>query len=123
MWRARESPSKKRQRISARPWSSFSKRLILPRSRHAPAESSTSQRWRSALGRLRVFSGAEVCTLLVAHGFREVRRRGSHVVMQKRTPESTITVPVPDHKELRIGTLQSIIRQSQLPRTLFEAES
>jgi predicted RNA binding protein YcfA (HicA-like mRNA interferase family) len=43
--------------------------------------------------------------------------------MQKRTAESTITVPVPDHKELRIGTLQSIIRQSQLPRALFEAGS
>jgi predicted RNA binding protein YcfA (HicA-like mRNA interferase family) len=43
--------------------------------------------------------------------------------MQKRIPGSTITVPVPDHKELRIGTLQSIIRQSQLPRALFEAES
>ena len=43
--------------------------------------------------------------------------------MQKRTSESTITVPVPDHKELRIGTLQSIIRQSQLPRALFEAGS
>jgi predicted RNA binding protein YcfA (HicA-like mRNA interferase family) len=43
--------------------------------------------------------------------------------MQKRTPGSTITVPVPDHKELRIGTLQSIIRQSQLPRALFEVDS
>jgi predicted RNA binding protein YcfA (HicA-like mRNA interferase family) len=53
-------------------------------------------------------------------GFREVRRRGSHIVMQKRTADSTITVPVPDHKELRIGTLHSIIRQSQLPRELFE---
>jgi predicted RNA binding protein YcfA (HicA-like mRNA interferase family) len=40
--------------------------------------------------------------------------------MQKRTADSTITVPVPDHKELRIGTLQSIIRQSKLPRGLFE---
>jgi predicted RNA binding protein YcfA (HicA-like mRNA interferase family) len=27
------------------------------------------------------------------------------------------------HKELRIGTLQSIIRQSQLPRELFEPHS
>jgi predicted RNA binding protein YcfA (HicA-like mRNA interferase family) len=40
--------------------------------------------------------------------------------MQKQTTTSTITVPVPDHKELRIGTLHSIIRQSQLPRELFE---
>jgi len=40
--------------------------------------------------------------------------------MQKRIPGSTITVPVPDHDEVRIGTLQSIIRQSGLPRALFE---
>jgi predicted RNA binding protein YcfA (HicA-like mRNA interferase family) len=50
----------------------------------------------------------------------EIRRRGSHVIMQKRADGSTITVPVPDHKEIRIGTLHSIIRQSQLPKELFE---
>jgi predicted RNA binding protein YcfA (HicA-like mRNA interferase family) len=43
--------------------------------------------------------------------------------MQKRTADSTITVPLPDHREIRIGTLQSIIRQSQLPRELFEVAS
>lgn len=53
--------------------------------------------------------------------FAEVRRRGSHVVMQKKEAGTTITVPVPDHKELRVGTLQSIIRQSGIPRTEFEA--
>jgi predicted RNA binding protein YcfA (HicA-like mRNA interferase family) len=61
-----------------------------------------------------------VCRILAAHGFEEARRRGSHIVMQQRTATSTITVPVPDHNELRIGTLQSIIRQSGLPRSLFE---
>ena len=40
--------------------------------------------------------------------------------MQKSGDEGTITVPVPDHAELRTGTLASIIRQSGLPRTLFE---
>ena len=60
------------------------------------------------------------CTILVGHGFLAVRQRGSHVVMQKRLPDTTITVPVPDHVELRIGTLQSIIRQSGLPRGEFE---
>jgi len=39
--------------------------------------------------------------------------------MQKQVPGSTITVPVPDHKEIRIGTLMSIIRQSGLDRSLF----
>jgi predicted RNA binding protein YcfA (HicA-like mRNA interferase family) len=41
--------------------------------------------------------------------------------MQKRTTEGTVTVPVPDHDELRIGTLQAVIRQSGIARTEFEA--
>jgi len=72
------------------------------------------------LGKLRVLSGNDVCKILERHGFIEVRRRGSHIAMQKRTPESTVTIPVPDHKELRSGTLMSIIRQSALPRSEFE---
>ncbi len=40
--------------------------------------------------------------------------------MQKRVGDSTITVPVPNHREIRTGTLLSIIRQSGLPRGLFE---
>lgn len=40
--------------------------------------------------------------------------------MQRRAEGATKTVPVPDHRELRIGTLRSIIRQSELPRGLFE---
>ena len=42
--------------------------------------------------------------------------------MQRRVEATTITVPVPDHRELKTGTLLSIVRQSQLPRTLFEAD-
>ncbi len=37
-----------------------------------------------------------------------------------RTNETTITVPVPNHKQLQTGTLLSIIRQTQLPKNLFE---
>ena len=73
------------------------------------------------MAKLRVLSGAEVCAILKEAGFTEVRRQGSHVVMQKKFADSTITVPVPDHKELRIGTLQSIIRQSGIPRSQFES--
>ncbi len=74
------------------------------------------------MGRLRVLSGEAVCAILRGAGFTEVRRRGSHIVMQKMTPDGTFTIPVPDHTEVRIGTLQSIIRQSGLPRRLFETE-
>jgi predicted RNA binding protein YcfA (HicA-like mRNA interferase family) len=40
--------------------------------------------------------------------------------MQLKLPDTTKTVPMPDHKELRTGTLLSIIRQSGLARELFE---
>lgn len=72
------------------------------------------------MGRLKTFSGKQVCAPLAQHGFAQVRQRGSHVIMQKRLAETTVTVPVPDHPEIRIGTLLSIIRQSGLSRTLFE---
>lgn len=73
------------------------------------------------MARLRVLSGREVCRILQQHGFTEVRRRGSHVVMQCRTEMGTITLPVPEHNEIRIGTLMAIIRQSGLPRSAFES--
>jgi predicted RNA binding protein YcfA (HicA-like mRNA interferase family) len=72
------------------------------------------------LGELRGLSGKDICRILEKHGFAEVRRRSSHIVMQKRTGEKTITVIVPDYKEIRIGTLYSIVRQSQLPKSEFE---
>ena len=72
--------------------------------------------------KLRVLSGREVCRILSQHGFLEVRRKGSHVVMQRRAEGTTITVPVPDHIEIRVGTLLSIIRQSGLSREVFEAK-
>jgi predicted RNA binding protein YcfA (HicA-like mRNA interferase family) len=73
------------------------------------------------LPKLRVLSGREICALLVLHGFTEVRRKGSHISMQRKDAATTITVPVPDHDEVRIGTLLSIIRQSGLPRSIFES--
>jgi predicted RNA binding protein YcfA (HicA-like mRNA interferase family) len=72
------------------------------------------------LGKLRVLSGREVCEILSRHGFAEVRRKGSHVIMQQRLPNTTLTVVVPDHKPVRRGTLKSIISQSKLPSQLFE---
>lgn len=72
------------------------------------------------MAKLGVWSGHEICRILAENGFVEVRRRGSHVVMQRRAAGTTTTVPVPDYQELRVGTLRSVIRQSGLPRGLFE---
>ena len=75
---------------------------------------------RYQLGKLKVLSAKEVCHILFLHGFKEVRRKGSHIVMQKEVKQSTITVIVPNHKIIRKGTLMSIIRQSGLLKSEFE---
>ena len=69
---------------------------------------------------MKVLSGKDVCRILSKHGFENIRQRGSHVIMQKKIANSTITVPVPDHKEIKRGTLQSIIRQSGISKQEFE---
>ena len=72
------------------------------------------------MGRLPNLSGKQVVAILESNGFSKVRQRGSHIIMQKVISGSTITVPVPNHKEIRTGTLRSIIRQSQISREEFE---
>jgi predicted RNA binding protein YcfA (HicA-like mRNA interferase family) len=74
------------------------------------------------LGRLRVLSGDAVCAILLREGFRKVRQRGSHRILQRTTETGTVTIPVPVHDPLRPGTLLSIIRQSSLPKRLFEEQ-
>jgi predicted RNA binding protein YcfA (HicA-like mRNA interferase family) len=72
------------------------------------------------LPELRVMSAREVCRLLESHGFVRTRQKGSHVVMQQHSRKGTRTAIVPNHPEIALGTLKSIIRQSGLPQKLFE---
>ena len=73
--------------------------------------------------KLSVLSGHEVCNLLKSHGFVRQRKRGSHIIMRRSGNGRPTTVPVPDVRELRIGTLRAIIRQSGVPRSEFETRS
>jgi len=72
------------------------------------------------LSKLKVLSGREVCKILMHNGFKKVRQKGSYIFMQKKEKQTTVTIPVPDHDDLKIGTLAGIIRQSGLPRSFFE---
>lgn len=74
------------------------------------------------MGKLRILSGKDICSILIGHGFVEVRTKGSHIIMQKSLPDSTITIPVPAHKEIKKGTLLSIIRQSEISKEIFLTE-
>ncbi len=71
---------------------------------------------------LRVLSGHDACKLLEDNGFVRDRQKGDHVTYQKKGIGTTYSVQVPMHREIAIGTLRSIIRQSALPRQLFEVD-
>jgi predicted RNA binding protein YcfA (HicA-like mRNA interferase family) len=75
---------------------------------------------RLYLGKLRVLSGLAVAKILQENGFVMVRQRGSHIILKFSNETIEISVPVPNHDKIKIGTLLSIIRQSRLPRELFE---
>ncbi|MFM8856659.1 MAG: type II toxin-antitoxin system HicA family toxin [Actinomycetota bacterium] len=57
---------------------------------------------------LPVVSGAEVIRALERIGYREVRQRGSHVMMRKGANACV----VPLHREMKRGTLAGILRQA-----------
>ncbi len=60
------------------------------------------------MGKLKILSGGEVCKILADNDFQNVRQKGSHIIMQLKIDDSTITVPVPNHKIISIGTLISL---------------
>jgi len=62
--------------------------------------------------RLPVVSASDLIKALEKEGFVVIRQRGSHVVLQKKIPGSTVTTVVPNHKELAPGTLRSILKRS-----------
>lgn len=71
--------------------------------------------------KLRVLSGPDVCRILRAHGFVEVRQKGSHIIMRRQLADRGITVPAPNHKEVARGTLKTIIAQSEIPTDEFKS--
>ena len=70
---------------------------------------------------LRPLPYREVKRKLEAAGFAEVSRRGSHVKFAHRTDQGTRTAIVPEHREIAVGTLRSILRQAGLSPDEFDA--
>ncbi len=68
--------------------------------------------------KLPVVSGCEVIRTLEHLGFSIVRQRGSHIVMRR----GSIGCVVPNHTELKIGTLAGILKQAGVsPEEFIEA--
>lgn len=67
--------------------------------------------------KLPVVSGREAIRALERLGFYVTRQRGSHVVLRK----SSQGCVVPNHKELKAGTLAGILKQAGISNDEFIA--
>ena len=56
----------------------------------------------------------QVARKLRRAGFVEVSQKGSHVKFVRRDGDEIRTAVVPRHREVRVGTLSSILRQAGL---------
>jgi predicted RNA binding protein YcfA (HicA-like mRNA interferase family) len=64
-------------------------------------------------------SSGEAIRALERLGFEQVRQPASHVVMKKETEEGEVGYVVPVHRELKVGTLSSILKQAQVTADEF----
>ncbi len=53
-------------------------------------------------------SGADLVAALEKLGFEKVRQSGSHIVMRRDSAGCV----VPNHKELKVGTVNGVLRQA-----------
>ncbi len=68
--------------------------------------------------KLPVVSGAEVVRALERLGFMIVRQRGSHIMMRRGSSGCV----VPNHRELKIGTLIGLLKQAGVsPKEFIDA--
>jgi predicted RNA binding protein YcfA (HicA-like mRNA interferase family) len=58
--------------------------------------------------KLPIVSGADAVRALERLGFVNTRRRGSHIVMRRGSSGCV----VPNHRELKIGTLAGLLKQA-----------
>ena len=66
------------------------------------------------MAKLPIVSAKDLIRALEKEGFQVVRQKGSHVVLQKRTPSETVTTVAPYHDEIAKGTLKSILRKAKI---------
>lgn len=59
-------------------------------------------------------SSREAIRALERLGFEQIRQTGSHVVMKRVTEEGEIGCVVPVHRELKVGTLNGILKQAKV---------
>lgn len=67
--------------------------------------------------RLPIISGADAVRAFQTAGWAIARRKGSHVILVKRSSRANLSVP--QHKELDPGTLRGLIRDAGISTLEF----
>jgi len=57
-------------------------------------------------------SGKELVTILEKVGFVFQRQQGSHMVLRRESPFARVVVP--NHRNLRVGTLRTILNEARM---------
>ncbi len=64
---------------------------------------------------LRKISGKECIKILCNRfGFFVKRQTGSHIILRKETPQGAVGTVVPNHDELKIGTLKGVLELAKI---------
>jgi predicted RNA binding protein YcfA (HicA-like mRNA interferase family) len=66
------------------------------------------------------YSARVILSALRKNNFMIISQRGSHIKLSKKSEDKTYVVIVPNHKEIAVGTFQSILRQAGLTKEEFE---
>jgi len=70
---------------------------------------------------LKKISGKECVKILCnKFGFKVKRQRGSHIILSKETSEGKTGTVVPNHSELKIGTLKGVLELAKIKEEDFE---
>ena len=70
--------------------------------------------------KLRKISGKDCVKILCnKFGFRIARQRGSHIVLKRETPQGKVGTVVPNHNELKLPTLKSVLKLAKIDEEDF----
>ena len=72
------------------------------------------------MSKLKKISGKECVKILCnKFGFKFIRQSGSHIILKKDILQGKIGTVVPNHPEIKIGTLKSILKLAKIDEEEF----
>ena len=72
------------------------------------------------MARLKKISGRNCVKILCnKFNFKVIRQKGSHIILCKHTADGKVGTVVPNHRELRIGTLKGVLELAKIKEEDF----